>query len=128
MRIKKPSKKILIYTLIVALILICIYLGYAYGKESFPFGSKKWQVVQLISGDVYYGHLKTFPCCSLTDVYFIQQIPPQEEGGQPGTRLVPLKSLFFGPENVMHLNKDQILWWANLSKDSQIKKTIEAGI
>jgi len=127
MRIKKPSKKILIYTLIVALILVCIYLGYAYGKENFPFGPKKWQAVQLINSDVYYGHLKTFPCCKLTDVYYIQQVPAKE-GEQPGIQLAPLNSMFFGPENVMHLNKDQILWWADLSKDSQIKKTIEAGI
>ena len=128
MRIKKPSKKILMWVLIVVLILVCVYLGYAYGKKGFPFGQGKWQAVQLISGDVYYGHLKTFPCCKLTEVYFLQQIPAQEEEGKTSTQLVPLNNLFFRPENTMHLEKSQILWWADLTKDSRIVKTIEVGI
>ena len=121
----KPSKKFLISLLIATLVLVIVYLGYAYGKKTFPFGPEKWQAVQLLSGDVYYGHLKTFPCYKLTDVYYIQQIPPQEEGEQPSTQLVPLSSIFFGPENVMHLNKSQILWWADLAEDSQILKAIK---
>ena len=121
----KPSKKFLIYLLVTILILVIIYVGYAYGKKTFPFGGKDWQVVQLLSGNVYYGHLKTFPSYKMEDVYFIQQIPAEEEEGEPTIQLLPLSSMFFGPENTIHLEKSQILWWANLSEDSQVLQTIK---
>jgi len=121
----KPSKKILIYFLVVVLAFVIIYLGYAYGKKTFPFSERNWQVVQLVSGNVYYGHLKTFPSYKLEDVYFIQQVSPEEEGQEPTIQLLPLSSMFFGPENTMRLEKSQILWWADLSEDSQILQTIK---
>ena len=121
----KPSKKFLIYFLVAVLILVIIYMGYAYGKKTFPFSGKNWQVVQLLSGNVYYGHLKTFPCCKLEDVYFIQQFPAEEEGQEPTIQLLPLNSMFFGPENTMRFDKSQILWWADLAEDSQILQTLK---
>ncbi len=122
---KMPIKKILIYVLIVVLAFAAAYFSYAWGKRTWPFGEEKYQVVQLISGEVYYGRLRTFPSFKLSDVYFIQRTQSAGEGEQVGSQLVALSSLFFAPQNSMHLNKDQILWWADLSKDSQILKTIK---
>lgn len=119
------TKKAIIYALIVVLAFLAAYLSYAWGKRTWPFGEPKYQVVQLISGDIYYGKLRTFPGFKLSDVYFIQRTQPQEEGREAGTQLVPLNSLFFGPGNEMRLNKDQILWWGDLSKDSQVLKAIK---
>ncbi len=120
-----PLKKISIYVLIVVFAFAAAYASYAWGKKTWPFGESKYQVVQLVSGEVYYGKLRTFPSFKLFDVYFIQRTQPQNEGEQAGTQLLPLNSLFFAPENSMHLNKSQILWWVNLSPDSQILKAIK---
>lgn len=122
MKFPKLSKKILIYLIIILLTATFIYLGYAFGKKIFLFGSEKWQAVQLINGDVYYGKLQIFPCCKLSEAYFIQTIQ-EETDSIP--QLKPLNSLFFGPENVMHLQKEQILWWADLSENSQVLKAIK---
>jgi len=122
MKTPKLDKKIIFYLIIAILITIFICMGYAYGQKTFPFGSEKWQVVQLQNGDIYYGHLKTFPCCKLADVYFIQTIQNQTS---TTSQLQPLNSLFFGPENKMHISKDKILWWANLSSNSAILNTIQ---
>lgn len=119
------NKKIIIYVLIIIFAIACAYASYAWGKKTWPFSESKYQVVQLISGEVYYGKLRTFPCCKISDVYLVQKIQPQKEGEQAGTQLVSLGSLFFAPENEMHLVKSQILWWADLSKESQILKTIK---
>ena len=122
----KINKKILAYFLIVLFVAAFVYLGYAYGKKVFPFTEEmKYQAVQLSSGDIYYGKLQTFPCCKLTDVYFLQTLPAEEEGGQPEINLAPLNSLFFGPENTMYLQKKQILWWADLAENSQILQVIK---
>ena len=125
---KKLNKKILIYIVVGVLVLTCIYLGYTYGKKGSPFSQGKWQVVQLINGDVYYGHLKTFHGYELSNVYYIQNI---QTGTTTSPQLLPLNSLFFGPENTMQLNKNQVMWSADLNENSQILnaiKQIETGI
>ncbi len=120
------NKKILIYVLIVIFAAACAYASYAWGKKTWPFGGEdKYQAVRLISGDVYYGHLSRFPSLKLTDVYFVQEVPVAKEGEQPTIQVVPLTSLFFSPKDEMHLVKSQILWWADLQKNSQILKTIK---
>ncbi len=120
------NKKIIIYVLIVILVLAAAYFSYAWGKKTWPFGGEdKYQAVRLISGDIYYGHLSRCPSLKLTDVYFVQEVPAAKEGEQPTPQLVPFSSLFFAPKDEMHLAKSQILWWADLQKDSQILKTIK---
>lgn len=122
MKLPKLSKKILICLIIILLAIVFIYLGYTFAKKIFPFGFEKYQAVQLINGDVYYGKLQTFPCCKLINAYFIQNI---KEEADTIPQIRPLNSLFFGPENIMHLQKEQILWWADLSENSQVLKAIK---
>jgi len=122
---KMLNKKIFIWALIVILAFGAAYFSYAWGKKTWPFSEQKYQVVQLASGEVYYGKLRTFPSFKLSDVYFIQKTQPANEGEQAGTQLLPLSSLFFTPQNTMRLNKGQILWWADLSSDSQILEAIK---
>lgn len=119
------KKKIIFYLCLVIFVIFVVFFSYAWGKGIWPFGERKYQAVQLSNGDIYYGHLCLFPSPKLTDVYFIQNVPAAKEGEQPTTKLAPLTSLFFAPENVMHLNKDQILWWADLRGDSQVLQLIK---
>jgi len=121
---KISFKKTLIYILIIILALIIAYFSYTWGKQIFPFSESKYQAVQLISGDIYYGKLRTFPCCKISEAYIIQTNKPQKEGETATTQLVPLSSLFFAPENTMHFSKNQLLWWTNLGNDSQVLKVI----
>jgi len=91
-------------------------------KKTFPFEQEKWQAVQLQNGDVYYGHLKTSPCCELKDAYFLKTIQNESD---VASHLQPLNSLFFGPENIMHLQRNQILWWADLSSNSVLLDVLQ---
>ncbi|HOK35541.1 MAG TPA: hypothetical protein PLL80_01205 [Candidatus Pacearchaeota archaeon] len=119
-------KKIITYILLVIVIGVCVYLGYAFGKKIPPFGStEKYQIVQFSSGEVYYGKLQMFPCCKLSDVYFIKQVPATEEGEESSTQLLPFTSMFFEPKNAIYFDRSQIIWWANLSPDSQVIKSIK---
>jgi len=119
------TKKFLLYLLIIILALVVAYLSYAWGKGIWPFGEKKYQAVRLSNGDVFYGRLHFFLSPRLSDAYFVQAVPSQKEGEQADSQLSPVSSLFFAPENTMHFSRNQILWWADLSKDSQILKAIK---
>jgi len=120
----KNKIKIVIIVVIGVSVLFFLYLVFAWGKGLWPFEAK-YQVVTLVNGEVYYGRLSFFPSPKLIDAWFFQQTPSAAEEETPGINLVPFNSLFFGPENVLYLEKDQIIWWADLKQDSQIVKFIE---
>ena len=122
MKIPKLNRKITFYIIVIILIIFFTCMGNAYGKKTFLFEPEKWQAVQLQNGDVYQGHLKTFPCCKLKDVYFLQTVQIESD---TTSQLAELNSLFFGPENIMHFQKDQILWWADLSSNSAILEALQ---
>lgn len=120
---EKSNQKIITYILIILVAVVFVYLGYAFGKKIPPFGESKYQAIQFSSGEVYYGKLQMFPCCKISDVYFIQQ---DQTGSGNGTQLVPFTSMFFSPENAIYFDRSQILWWTNLSSDSQIVQAIKS--
>ena len=107
----------------------------------------KWQAVFLNNGQVYFGHLtrNSFDSWKLSDVYYIQvtkvpvisQDEPEKKNGnkteapqpiQEETRntLVKMTSDLHSPENTMTIPSSNILFWQNLSKDSNIVQTINS--
>jgi hypothetical protein len=114
----KNKSRIIIF-IIVIVVIFSFYLVFAWGKGSWPFEAK-YQVVTLTNGEVYYGRLRFFPSPRLIDTWLFQQTSSQEEQEGPELNLVPFNSLFFGPENILYLQKEQIAWWADLKEDSAI--------
>lgn len=121
----KNPKKIVIWVVIFIFVITSFYFAFAWGRELWPFETK-YQVVALANGEVYYGRLTFFPLPKIVDPWLFQQVPAEKEGEKPETKLVPFGSLFFGPENVLYLEKDQIVWWSHLRKDSEVFKFIKS--
>ena len=119
------NKNLVIITVIVVVIIISFYLAFAWGKELWPF-AKGYQVVSLANGEVYYGHLCFFPSPRIVDAWLFQQTSTEKKGETPQLNLIPFTSLFFNPKNVLYLEKEQIVWWADLEKDSSIVKFIQS--
>jgi len=118
-------KNIVIAIVIVIVILSAFYLVFAWGKELWPFEAR-YQVITLTNGEVYYGRLCFFPSPRIVDAWLFQQTSTEKEKETPKLNLIPFTSLFFGPQNVLYLEKEQIVWWANLEKDSPIVKFIQS--
>ncbi|PJC47372.1 MAG: hypothetical protein CO034_02750 [Parcubacteria group bacterium CG_4_9_14_0_2_um_filter_35_11] len=119
------NKKIVVFAIIIIGVVLAFYLVFAWGQELWPF-AKGYQVVSLANGAVYYGHLSFFPSPRMVDVWLFQQTTPEKKEETPQLNLIPFTSLFFGPKNVLYLEKEQIIWWADLEKDSSIVKFIES--
>ena len=121
----KNIKNLVIIIVIVIIVIICLYLVFAGGKKLWPF-EENYQMVSLANGAVYYGHLSFFPSPRMVDVWLFQQTTPEKKEEEPQLNLIPFTSLFFNPKNVLYLEKEQIIWWADLEKDSSIVKFIES--
>jgi hypothetical protein len=96
--------------------------------------SDRYQAVFLSNDQVYFGKLaqqnSQYPV--LTDVFYLQvtqTLQPIEEGTQQTPRqninLVKLGGELHGPEDEMHINRSQIIFFEDLKEDSQVVQAIK---
>lgn len=120
-----PFKKIILGILIILFVALSFYLAYAAGRKGWPF-KEKYQVVVLEGGEVYFGNFSLFPTPKISNAWMPQQT--KDEKNQVGLQLVPVSTSYFTPKNTIYLNKDKILWWADLEDESQVVKIIKGQI
>jgi hypothetical protein len=112
----------------VILIIVVILLAY-WGFNIFT-GQDSWRAVFLTNNQVYFGHFKWIPFQStieLTDVYYLQVSQPLQQNSQEAqeVRVIKLGSEIHGPEDMMIIPKDSILFWEDLKPDSAIVRRIK---
>lgn len=89
----------------------------------------KWQAVFLTNNQVYFGRLQNHnrKYVALKSVYYLQAQQPVQSGQPPANlNIVKLGSEIHGPEEIIFISKDQILFWENLKSDSQVVRGIES--
>lgn len=90
-----------------------------------------YQAVFLTSGQVYFGKLEDGEPgqVKLTDIYYLQGAE-YEEGGQIAggseaqISLAKLGNELHGPEDTMHISRDNLEFWENLKEDGQVVTAI----
>lgn len=91
--------------------------------------AKKYSVVYLSTGELYVGHLHTFPRLVLTDGYRLENSEDLGKDGKP-TPVQTLISLTNAKRpwasDKLYLNRDQILFHGYLIEGTEIDKTIKA--
>lgn len=93
----------------------------------------KWQAVFLANGQVYFGHMKELnrSYAILKDVYYLrvsEQLQPPAQKPQTNVSLVKLGDEIHGPENIMNIPKNQIIFWENMRDDSAVVQAIQSVI
>lgn len=95
----------------------------------------RYQAVFLSNGQVYFGKLQTYngDYMKLNNIYYLQTKSaaasenPQATSDQDesNVQLIKLGSEIHGPDDEMIISKDQILFFENLKKDSQVSASID---
>ncbi len=93
----------------------------------------EYQAVFLTNNQVYFGKLsdKNSRYVTLSDIYYIQVSQPLQSqtpasNPQANLNLVKLGSELHGPQSVMSINRDHILFIEDLKSDSQVVKAIRS--
>ncbi|HVE80934.1 MAG TPA: hypothetical protein VNA68_02225 [Candidatus Dormibacteraeota bacterium] len=128
----------LVVLLIVVSVVATIYLGMrilSTSNTSKAIKSKQYQALFLTNGQVYFGKLKSVDSSyvRLNDIYYLQvqqSVQPGEqkkEGDdkQPQVSLAKLGGELHGPEDVMYISRDQVLFWENLKDDGKVVTAIK---
>lgn len=94
--------------------------------------SKQYQAVFLTNGQVYFGKVSHTDSSyvKLTDIYYLQvqqQVQPKDQNSsqQPQVSLAKLGGELHGPEDVMYISRQQVLFWENLKDDGKVVKAIK---
>ena len=126
-----------ITVILVALIALMIFggSGEANNAESDLIDTNKYQAVFLDSqdGQVYFGKLEVYngSLYRLTDIFYVRvEQPIQPEGAdqvqqQANISLAKLGNELHGPEDVMMIRRDKVLYWENLKDDGQVVTAIK---
>ena len=121
---------------VVALALVVGALYFLGSKNSISskIQSDKYQAVFLNSADgqVYFGKLKVLNdrYYELTDIYYVrvEQVQPDKNNStsqaQQNISLAKLGNEIHGPQDVMYINRDSVMFWENLKDDGQVVKAI----
>lgn len=120
---------------IVTALVVITYLGTrlaANGGSNGAIKGKQYQALFLTNGQVYFGKLKRADnsYVKLTDIYYLQvqqQVQPGQSNSnqQPNVSLAKLGGELHGPEDVMYVNRDQVLFWENLKNDGKVASAIK---
>lgn len=140
---KKPKKPLNIVKIVVTVLLasiaillvaLIIYSATVGSGRTISSQIKKdqYQAIFLNSADgqVYFGKLAEFnrDYYKLTDIYYVRvnQVQPDKNttSTQQNISLAKLGSEIHGPEDVMYVNRDAVMFWENLKEDGQVVKAI----
>lgn len=119
--------KIFIGIIAVAIVFAIVWSCF-YKKASFPdIPEDKWQAVFLENNQVYFGKLSHHDrgYVTLTQVYYLRGAGQGEAANTQAVDLVKLGGEFHGPEDLMFIPKEKIVFWENLKSDSQVVKLIQ---
>ena len=89
----------------------------------------QYQVVYLLTGQVYFGKLQNTSGQYLTlkHVYMLQNQQADAADAQNTSNILQVSRQVYGPEDSMAIRADQVQFWQNLRSDSKVVKAIESN-
>lgn len=87
-------------------------------------GKPSYYAVYLKTGDLYFGQLSRFPSFGLSRIYILQV---NSQDSQNPVNIQKFSNIFWGPEDFMKINREEVVWYVKLKSDSQLISLIEAN-
>src|SRR5258708_4232410 len=130
----RPKRRFWIILIAIVVLFIC-FLGYIYRSRLYSNNSKLsgYQAVFLVNGQVYFGKMSgdDGQYTVIKDIYYLQAnqslqsgADNQPNGQQEALQLVKLGNELHGPDDVMHINHAQILFYEDLKSDGRVAQAI----
>jgi len=83
-----------------------------------------YYAVYLRTGDLYFGRLVRFPYFGLRQVYMLQV---NTQNQQTPVSIQRFANIFWGPEDFLKINRDQVVWVTKLNPDGQLAQLIKTN-
>lgn len=99
----------------VVIVLLVVLVGVLAWQQWF--GAPSYYAVYLRTGDLYFGELTTFPNFGLSHVYMLQV---NSQNTQNPVSIQKFTNVFWGPEDFMNINRNEVVWYAKVSPQGQL--------
>lgn len=109
--------------LVVVVVVLVVVLGGILTWKQFA-GAPSVYAVYLRTGDLYFGHLTRFPSFGLKQVYLLQV--NQQSKDNP-LSIQRFQNVFWGPEDEITINREDVVWFTKLRSDSQLAELIRTN-
>jgi len=112
----KTNKILLVVVIVLLLALIGVVLWQTVWK------SPSYYAVFLRTGDLYFGRLTWFPYFGLKQVYTLQV---NTQNPQNPVSIQRFKNVFWGPEDWLKINRNEVVWMTKLNSAGQLAQIIK---
>jgi hypothetical protein len=121
----------LFFGAVIAFVVVGLYF---FKSNSLSQVSDGYQAVFLSNGQVYFGKLEQDGgWLVLNDIYYLQAsdslqqktVPTENNNLNQNVQLVKLGTELHGPEDMMFIERDKVLFWENLKEDSKVVEAIQ---
>jgi hypothetical protein len=112
----KNTNRVLIGVIVVLILVLVALVGWREWS-----GESSFTAMYLRSGDLYFGHLTRFPHYGLKQVYLLQVNSQNTENPLSVQRFA---NVFWGPEDFLNINRDEVVWTTTLSDASELQKLL----
>ncbi len=109
--------------LVVAVVLLVVLAGLFAWRE-WGSGTSTYYAVALRNGDVYFGRLSRFPSFGLKQVYVLQF---NQANTQNPVTVQRFKNAFWGPEDFLQINRNEVVWMTRLNPEGQLARLIASN-
>jgi len=125
---------------IVLVLIILVVVGIVFCSQfRMLFQAKGYQAVFLSNGQVYFGKISSLgdKWITMKDIYYLQVTQPLQQTGTDAAKtpapaqqssniqLIKLGSELHGPQDMMYIERDKILFWENMKDDSKVVDAIK---
>ncbi|OGG42542.1 hypothetical protein A3I34_00535 [Candidatus Jorgensenbacteria bacterium RIFCSPLOWO2_02_FULL_45_12] len=87
------------------------------------FSRGSYSAVYLRTGDLYFGRLTKFPSFGMKNVYTLQATGDE----QNPVRVQKFGDVFWGPEDWLKINKNEVVWYTTLKSDGQMAQLFKTN-
>lgn len=124
----KMTRKQLISAIVTLIIVAGVIAGlYWYNhRNDQVIMNDRYQVIYLLTGQVYFGKLQsiTGEYLTLKNVYTLEN--NTAEANANDTNILQVSRQVYGPEDSMAIRADQVQFWQNLRSDSKVAQAIDS--
>lgn len=117
------KNKIFIGIIVLLVVIFGLVLFFLLKKPVVKEVKNDYSVVYLATGEIYVGELSMFPKLTLSNGFILQTIKDPNDPTKNTFGLNPLKNTFWGSEK-LNLNRDHVVFYGLVGKDSQIGKAL----
>lgn len=82
-----------------------------------------FSVVYLSTGEIYIGHLKTWPKMELNNAYLLQSVKDASDPAKSNIQLTPLKDALWAPKQ-LYLNEKNVIFYGPIEEGSKAAEAI----